>query len=130
MYRENELLTGKTTSENDIMSFNADSFTFDLTRLVENMKHEKIWTDGELNTMILLKSPAKKIMLTILHEGTEIISNPSDQSVTLQVLEGKLDLRIQNESIELGKGELVTIHKNLRYSFDSLEDTAYLLTIS
>ena len=104
------------------------SLTYDLPRLIGIMKLEPKWEKGELNTMILLKSPLKKILLTILHEGTEIVSYQSGKSLTLQIIEGKLNLHIKNESVILKSNELFTLSENVKYSFESMEDTVFLLT--
>ncbi|MCK9404690.1 MAG: hypothetical protein M0Q26_14955 [Chitinophagaceae bacterium] len=54
---------------------------FDLPTLIEKMKLEHFWAEGELNAMILLKSTDKQIVLTTLHEGTEIKSFQSNDLI-------------------------------------------------
>lgn len=121
----------KTTAlfNNNSGSFNVPFSALDIPTMIENMKHEHTWKKGELNSVILLKSPVKKVMLTVLHEGTEVLSFQANDSVTFQVLEGKLMLHIKEESITLGKGELLTLDEKIQYSFDSVEETAFLLTL-
>ena len=102
----------------------------DLPVLIENLKHAKSWQRGELNAIILLKTPVKKIVLTILHPGTEVRSFQADDSLTLQLVEGRLRLHIGNESITLNKGELLTLREKARYTIDSLEESALLLTLN
>jgi quercetin dioxygenase-like cupin family protein len=126
-----EIVTLKTKPpvRKDKRSINA-SITFDLPNLIEKMKHEFTWTNGDLNAMILLKRPDKKIVLAILHEGTEIRSFQSDDSVTFQIIEGRLRFHTQKESVTLNKGQLLTLHENIKYSFSTGEETAFLLTIA
>lgn len=102
---------------------------FDIPGIIENLKKEQNWTKGELNFAILLKSPSVQVLLTIVHGGTEIVSYQSNDSATYQVLKGSLILHIKNESIVLGEGELLTIDEKIKYSFDSIEETAFLLTL-
>ena len=80
--------------------------------------------------MILLKSPGKQIVLTALHEGTEINSYQSNDSITLQIIEGKLRFQTRKESITLDKGQLLTLHENIKYSLSTMEETVFLLTIA
>ena len=109
----------------------ADSFLpIDLSALIENLKHAKSWKRGELNAIILLKTPVKKIVLTILHPGTEVRSFQADESVTIQVIEGRLRLHFGSEYINLNKGELMTLREKARYTIDSLEESALLLTLN
>jgi len=104
--------------------------TFDLPTLIEKMKHSQSWAKGEVNAMILLKKPDKQIILTALHEGTEIQSFQSNDSITFQIIEGKVKLHTQKESVILDQGQLLTIHENTNYSLTTKEETVLLLTIA
>ena len=52
-----------------------------LTSLITSMKQSSAWENGELSSSIILKSPYKQIILTAIHEGTEIDSFQSDDSI-------------------------------------------------
>jgi quercetin dioxygenase-like cupin family protein len=104
-------------------------FTFDLPALIENMKLSHSWEKGDLNAMVLLKSPEKRIVLTALHKGTEIKSFQGNDSVSFQVIEGALDFHSKKESVSLSKGQLLTLHENIKYSLESKEETVFLITI-
>lgn len=110
-------------------SIDSKFFTFDLPTLIENMKLSHSWEKGDLNAMILLKSPEKQIVLTALHEGTEISSFQANDSISVQVIEGEIKFRTQKESVTLIKGQLLTLHENINYSLKSMEETVFLLTI-
>jgi mannose-6-phosphate isomerase-like protein (cupin superfamily) len=108
---------------------NAPFPSLDIPTMIENLKHERTWEKGELSSIILLKSPGMKIMLTVLHEGTEVMSFQANDSATFQVIEGKLMVHIKKESFPLNKGELLTLDEKIKYSFDSVEETVLLLTL-
>lgn len=109
--------------------FSDSSFTFDLPTLVEGMKHNDSWVQGELNTVVLLKSPDKQILLTAMHEGTEIKFFPLNDSITFEIVEGKITLLTQQESVTLVKGQLLTYHTNVTLILTTKEETVLLLTI-
>ena len=111
-------------------SMDASLRTFDLPNLIERMKRKQTWAKGELNAMVLLKSRNKQIVLTTLHEGTEINSFQANDSITFQIIEGKLKLHTRNESVTLNKGQLLTLHENIKYSLTTKEETVLLLTIA
>jgi quercetin dioxygenase-like cupin family protein len=111
-------------------SLNASLLTFDLPILIEKMKHSPNWVKGELNATILLKRRDKQIVLTILHEGTEINSFQSNDSITFQIIKGKLKFHTRKESVILDKGQLLTLHENIKYSLTTREETVFLLTIA
>jgi len=114
----------------DYRFINTSLLTYDLPSLVDTMKHKQAWAEGELNAMVLLKSLDKQIVLTALHEGTEIQSFQSNDSVTFQIIEGKLMFHTQKESVALDKGQLLTLHDKINYRLESEEDTVFLLTIA
>jgi quercetin dioxygenase-like cupin family protein len=101
---------------------------FDIPSLIETLKQDPSWSRRELSTMVLLKSPVKNIVLTLLPAGIEIRSVQLNDAITYQILEGKLRFQIRNESVVLGKGELLKLNEKTKYQFDSLEESAFLLT--
>ena len=111
-------------------SVGATFLPLDMPALIDNLKQAKSWKRGELNAIILLKTPVKKIVLTILHPGTEVRSFQADDSVTIQVIEGRLRLHFGSKYINLNKGELMTLREKAKYTIDSLEESALLLTLN
>ena len=103
--------------------------TFDIPTILERLKHEENWQKGELNSVILLKSPTIRVLLTLLHEDTEVIFYMSNDSATFEVVEGSLIMNIKNEFIVLNEGEILTIDEKIKYSFHTVEETAFLLTL-
>lgn len=116
--------------QKDNISFNASLRTFDLPVLIKKMKREHAWANGGLNARILLKSPFKQIVLTALHEETVIESFQSNDSITVQIIEGKLKFHTRKESVILEKGQLLTLHEKIEYSLTAKEDTVLLLTVA
>lgn len=101
---------------------------FDIPSLLETLKREPTWMRRELSSMVLLKSPVKNVVLTLLPAGIEISSTQVNDTMTYKVLEGKLQFRIRNESVILDKGEQIMLNEKTRYQVDSLEESAFLLT--
>ncbi len=94
------------------------------------MKRSRSWIKGELKSLILLESADKNIILTAIHEGTEIESFQSNDSATIQIIEGGVTLYIRNDVLTLGKDELMTIDENIKYRLTTCEETVFLVTIS
>ena len=125
-----EMSTTKLLFYKDDNSLNPSLLHFDFPTLIGEMKHKHSWVNGELDTMILLKTPSKQIVLTALHEGTEIKSFQSNESITFQIIEGKMQFHARKESVNLDKGQLLTLCENIRYSLTTNEETILLLTIT
>ena len=103
---------------------------FDLPTLIETMKKSYSWENGELNALVLLNSPEKQIILTAIHKGTEILSFQSNDSITVQIIEGKLKFHVRKDSVTLNEGQLMTLDEHLRYRLTTEDETVFLLTIS
>ncbi len=103
---------------------------FDLDTLIENIKQSRTWAEGELNAIILSRNPGKQIILTALHEGTKINSFQGNDSVSFQVIEGKMKFQTRKESLDLYQGKLLTLHENVNYTLTTGEETVFLLTVS
>ena len=116
-------------SPEDNWLLNSSLLTFDLPILIDKMKHSHAWTKGELNSMILLESPDKQILLTTLHEGTVINSFQSNDSITFQIIEGKLKFHTRKGSAILDKSQSLTLHENIKYRLTTREETVLLLTM-
>jgi quercetin dioxygenase-like cupin family protein len=103
---------------------------FNLPSLIATMKQSYTWANGELNALILLKSPHKQIILTAMHKGTEVESFQSNDSITFQIIEGKLKFHIRKDTMTLNEGQLMTLDENIKYRLTTEEETVFLLTIS
>jgi quercetin dioxygenase-like cupin family protein len=130
MNMKKETLKTKPDLYKDDRSLNDSLRIFDLLILVDKMKNSHTWAEGELNAMILMKNPDKQVVLTALHEGTEINSFQSNDSITFQIIEGKLKFHTRNASVTLDKGQLLTLHENVNYRLTTREETVLLLTIA
>lgn len=129
MYLEKEIITSLPTNYLINRSPNYSLHSFDFDRLISGMKNEKKWKNGELNMIILLGNQTKKVILTVLHENTEIISDQVNDSITFTIIDGKLNLHFLNESIILNSGDFLTLKEKTAYRIISLEETAYIMTL-
>jgi|WetSurMetagenome_2_1015567.scaffolds.fasta_scaffold18506_3 hypothetical protein len=103
---------------------------FDMPTLVKKLKNSNSWAKGDLDAIVVLKRPDKQIVITALHNGTEISSFQSGDSVTFHIIEGKLAFHTQKESVILNEGQLLTLHEKIEYKLVSREDTVFMLTIA
>jgi hypothetical protein len=109
---------------------NASLQALNLPDLIRRMKRSDAWTNGELNAVVLLKSDNTQIVLTAIHEGTEITSFQSNDSITFQIIEGKLMFHSRKKSLALDEGHLMTLREKVGYSLSTEEETVFLSTIA
>jgi quercetin dioxygenase-like cupin family protein len=130
MYREKTSFITESMADYNTRLINSPLNSSDLGVMISHLKQEPSWEKGELKSAILLKSPSKKILLTVLHAGTVINSFQSDDSITFQVIEGLMNLRFRNETFTLNKGEVLIMKEKLKYEIDTLQDSAFLMILA
>jgi len=102
----------------------------DLPVLIRRMKLSNGWAMGNLNAMILEKNNRENVVLVALHEGTEIVSYQSNNSITFQIIEGSLEFNTRKTSAALGMGQVLTLNDKVKYRLTASEETVLLLSIS
>lgn len=130
MFREKTPFITESNTDNNTRLVNTSLNSSDLGVMISHLKQEPSWEEGELKSAILLKSPTKRILLTVLHAGTVISSFQTDDSITFQVIEGMLNLHFRNESFTLNKGEVLIMSEKLKYEINTLEDSAFLMILA
>jgi len=101
----------------------------DISSLISKMKQSSEWTGGNLNSMVLVRSREKQILLNALHEDTEVSSYSGLNSVIFSVIEGRMKVHTTEETVILEKDQMLTLHDKLKFSIITLETTVFLLTI-
>ena len=125
-----EMSTDKLLFYMDNHSLHPSLFLYDIPAIIGKMKHKQSWLNGNLDTTILLKTPAKQIVLAALHEGTEIRSFQSNESVTFQIIEGRMRFHTRKGNVNLDKDQMLNLSENIEYRLTTNEDTILLLTIT
>ena len=124
---QKEILYAKPSSFKGSKSFETPMFPFDLLSFIEKMKKKSSWKNNGINSIILSKTPVENIVLTAIHNETEIFSFQSCKSITFQVLEGELVLHKRKEPLYIKKGQTFTIYENIKYKLTTEEETIFLL---
>jgi hypothetical protein len=120
--KESPLLRGDRLDETSLS-------TFDLPVLIEKIKNTHAWINGELSSSIILKLPEKQMVLAALHANTQIKSFQSNESITFQIIEGKLRFHTRKESVTLVQGQILSLNEKINYRLTTKEEVVFLLTI-
>ena len=80
-------------------------------------------------SVALLNEPDKKIVITAVHENSDIEFLKSTNSFTVQVIEGVLVFRDRKESVRLNPGMMLTVREKTPFHIKAMEKALFLLTI-
>jgi quercetin dioxygenase-like cupin family protein len=102
----------------------------DLPFFIDEIKNEKTWHDGDRNAITLLKNKLMRIVLMALRKGATLKKHQAAGAISIHVLEGKMIFITDAQSIELVRGEMITLHEGIAHSVVAKEETVFLLTIA
>ncbi|MDE1920804.1 MAG: cupin domain-containing protein [Candidatus Omnitrophica bacterium] len=111
-------------------SLDAPLLTFNLPELLSKIKGEDTWLSGQHNAMTLLEGRGLRIVLVAIKKGFSISAHQADCPISVQVLEGCINFNVDEEPVELKKGDLLTLHASLKHGCKAMEDSAFLLTLA
>ena len=111
-------------------TLDASLVTIDLKYFTKQIRDEKAWKESDRNAITVFKTNGMRIVLIALHKNAEMAEHTADGMISVQVLEGQMLFTTNEQSVELGKGEMLALHKNVPHSVLAKEETVFLLTLT
>ncbi|MEP6728288.1 MAG: cupin domain-containing protein [Bacteroidota bacterium] len=103
--------------------------TIDLLSCMKQIKDEPSWKDSDRNAITVFKTDGLRIVLIALHAGAEMIKHTANGIISVQVLEGQMKFNTDEQSVELSKGQLITLHQRIPHSVVAIKESVFLLTL-
>lgn len=95
---------------------------------IEELKEEEAWDKNDRNAITLVKTEGLTIVLICLKKEAAINDNIVDGIVTVEVIEGKLNITTNVESFELCERGIITLRPNIPHSMYALKESVLLLS--
>jgi quercetin dioxygenase-like cupin family protein len=111
-------------------TIDAPLVAIDLPSFIKLVKSEKSWKKNDRNSITIFKTNGKRIVLLALHKGAEMIKHTAKGLISVQILKGKILFTTDEESIELGKGQMLVLHEGVPHSLVAIKKTIFLLTLT
>lgn len=108
----------------------ASMVTMDLFSFMEQIKQEASWEENDRNAITIFKTEGMTIVLIALKAGAEMKTHTTEDIISVQVLEGRIQFNTEQQSVELGKGQMLALHENIPHSVTAKEETIFLLTLT
>jgi quercetin dioxygenase-like cupin family protein len=100
----------------------------DINTSMHQLMNENGWEETDCNGITLFKTDNLTSVLICMHTGSRIGENSIDGTVTLQVVEGEVELTADEDVITLHTGQIVMLHHEVTHSILATEETVMLLT--
>ncbi len=106
----------------------APMVNIDLNVFMHQIKNEQAWKNTDRNAITVYKTFGMTIVLMALHKGAELKKHTAAGIISVQVLEGLMRFNTDDDSAEIGKGQMLTLHERIPHSVLALEESVFLLT--
>jgi quercetin dioxygenase-like cupin family protein len=100
----------------------------DLPNYIRQLQQTEDWQNKDRNSITVFKSDELTTVLICLKEAAVIGSNSIDGLMSVQVLEGKIQMQVETESVELFKGQAINLHAFIQHSIEAMEESILLIT--
>ena len=107
----------------------AEHMLLDLGEAVTEL-HGRGGRAQDRGSVTLVKQGGMSLVLTHLHAGGTLQEHSAPGPATVQILDGRVRVRIGDETVEAPAGRLIAFDAGIRHSVEALEDSALLLTLT
>jgi quercetin dioxygenase-like cupin family protein len=125
--KTNESTPLRPESDRDL---NAPMVTMDLISLQAQIKNEESYRNGDRNAITIFKSDGMRIVLIALHEGAEMKTHKAPGMISVQVLEGNIIFKTEQETTDRTAGQMLVLHTGIPHSVVAKTASVFLLTLA
>ena len=127
---ENKFIEATSQRPQGDRALDASLVTIDLGLFIELIRKEKTFTDSDRNAITVFKTDGMRIVLIALHKDAELIKHTAEGIINIQVLEGLIQFRTDEQAVELSKDQMLALHKGIPHSILAKEESIFLLTLT
>lgn len=102
----------------------------ELENFMSQLRNEPKWNQDDHNSLTIFKSENMRIVLIGLHEGAELKTHTANGIISVQVIEGHIKFTAEQQRVDLQKGQVLALHKNIPHAVLALKETFFLLTLA
>jgi len=107
-----------------------NKLTFDLEEQIAELRQDESYMRSGRVGRTLVKAGPLRLTLTLIADGVDAGTHHAASPMTLQVLQGRIRYREDEEEFEIAQGEVLFFGPGHAQDIRALEDTALLLTIT
>jgi quercetin dioxygenase-like cupin family protein len=104
---------------------------FNLAEELRRLRNQDSWQRGSgRSSKTLAKYPDFHVVLVLMKANSCMSKHHVDARISIHCLKGRLRVRLPEQVVEAGAGELIAIDYALPHDVEALKESAFLLTIS
>lgn len=118
------------SDEREGRSLNVPLRLFELREEAERLRAEQAYVDGDRNARTLAKVGAFRTVLVVVRSGARFDERDQRGSLAIQVLEGRVSLRVDDDIVEIGEGAIAVVAADHPWAAVALLDGLVLLHLA
>lgn len=103
---------------------------FDLAAEAAALAATPAWRDVGHTAKTLVRNDDSRVVLLALRAGGRMVEHQTEHSIAVQVLDGRVQLRVRDQLVELAPRGIVFLERDVPHDVVALEDSSVLLTIN
>jgi quercetin dioxygenase-like cupin family protein len=101
---------------------------FDLAQEMKESEQKKPWPAGHFAKTLFKKSDFRMVLI-MMERGAILKEHHADGTISVQVLRGSIDFRVQGETHSLQGNSVLTLGASIKHELEAREESAILLTM-
>ena len=116
--------------EREARFLSAPLMRFELVEEVARLRAETPYAEGDRNARTLAKVGAFRLVLVAFRSGAVFDESDQRGTVALQVIEGRVALRVNEETVEIGEAEVAVVAPEHPWTAVALADGILLVHLA
>jgi quercetin dioxygenase-like cupin family protein len=117
------------TDRRDPHTLSGEHLVYRLADEIADLRQDLSRSTAQRSAKTLAKIGGLRVTLVYMEANSTMSPEAIDGGATLQVIEGRLRVQADGNGQELGPGEVIVLERNLREPVQSVERSAFLLTV-
>jgi hypothetical protein len=108
----------------------AAMIVIDIPAFVQQIKSEEAWLKNDRNAITVFKTDHLRKVIVALHKDAIMAKPLAEGVMTIQIFEGRIRCHSEDQTIDVFKHQILTIHEGMPYEIKAIEETSFLLTMT
>jgi len=110
-------------------TISAPVITVNLEAELKALRSSDSYKRNDHASATIVNRPGLGAVLIALPKGGHLAAHRTARPITLRVLEGTIQVSLEDRTIEMVRGDLTALAPNLQHKVIGIEDSAFLLTM-
>lgn len=118
------------SDEREARALTGPLLRFTLAEEAARLRTETSFRESDRNARTLTKAGAFRLVLVVFRAGATFDENDQRGSVALQVLDGRVDVRVEEDATQIGAGEIAVVSPEHPWKALAVTDGLLLLHLA